>query len=188
MKPHFSLRRRPRRAHGGRRVMLYEDVAVPSVRPSLRRPRARPQPVGAVASRVQPAAPFASAAAGAGRPRRTTAQRQPRCRRARARGAEHDVHGPLRRHPGDLGDWRDVPQGDSPFAGRADRARMAAGGIVTALRHRAQPGRLVALLGGALEAAHPPEPRTESPLRVPVAAGTRSYGSSTSWIPSRRAS
>ena len=25
--------------------------------------------------------------------------------------------------------------------------------------------------------AHPPEPRTESPLRVPVAAGTRSYGS-----------
>lgn len=55
---------------------------------------------------------------------------------------------------------------------------MAAGGIVTGLFGTGLSlVVLVALLGGALEAAHPPAPRTESPLRVPVAAGTRSYGS-----------
>ena len=55
---------------------------------------------------------------------------------------------------------------------------MAAGGIVTGLFGTGLSlVVLVALLGGVLEAAHPPAPRTESPLRVPVAAGTRSYGS-----------
>jgi hypothetical protein len=61
-------------------------------------------------------------------------------------------------------------------------AGMAAGGIVTGLFGTGLSLVIcVALLGGALEAAHPPEPRTQSsqaPLRVPVAqAGTRSYGS-----------
>ena len=54
---------------------------------------------------------------------------------------------------------------------------MAAGGIVTGLFGTGLSlVVLVALLGSALEATNPPEPRTESPLRVPVAAGTRSYG------------
>lgn len=55
---------------------------------------------------------------------------------------------------------------------------IAAGGIVTGLFGTGFSVVLfVALLGGALESVHPPTPRSESPLRVPVAAGTRSYGS-----------
>ena len=55
---------------------------------------------------------------------------------------------------------------------------MAAGGIVTGLFGTGfSMVVLVALLAGALESVHPPPPRSESPLRVPVAAGTRSYGS-----------
>jgi hypothetical protein len=54
---------------------------------------------------------------------------------------------------------------------------MAAGGIVTGLFGTGLSlVVLVALLGGAIEGVHPPAPRSESPLRVPVAAGTRSYG------------
>lgn len=54
---------------------------------------------------------------------------------------------------------------------------MAAGGIVTGLFGTGLSlVILVAVLGGVLEAAHAPSPRTESPARVPVAAGTRSYG------------
>ena len=55
---------------------------------------------------------------------------------------------------------------------------IAAGGIVTGLFGTGiSLIVLVTLLSGAVEAVNAPEPRTESPLRVPVAAGTRSYGS-----------
>lgn len=54
---------------------------------------------------------------------------------------------------------------------------MAAAGIVTGLFGTGLSLVVgVALLSHALELTHPPPPRTESPLRVPVAAGTRSYG------------
>jgi len=69
---------------------------------------------------------------------------------------------------------KEIDRSQGALTGRG----MAAGGIVTGLFGTGLSlVALVALLGGALEAAHPPEPRTESPLRVPVAAGTRSYGS-----------
>lgn len=55
---------------------------------------------------------------------------------------------------------------------------IAAGGIVTGLFGTGLSLIvLIMLLSGALESLNPPEPRTESPLRVPVAAGTRTYGS-----------
>ena len=55
---------------------------------------------------------------------------------------------------------------------------IAAGGIVTGLFGTGiSLIVLVTLLSGAIEAINPGEPRTESPLRVPIAAGTRSYGS-----------
>jgi hypothetical protein len=69
---------------------------------------------------------------------------------------------------------KEIDRSQGALTGRG----MAAGGIVGGLFGTGLSlVVLVALLGGALEAAHPPEPRTESPLRVPVAAGTRSYGS-----------
>ncbi len=69
---------------------------------------------------------------------------------------------------------KEIDRSQGALTGRG----IAAGGIVTGLFGTGLSlVVLVALLGGALEAAHPPEPRTESPLRVPVAAGTRSYGS-----------
>lgn len=69
---------------------------------------------------------------------------------------------------------KEIDRSQGMLAGRG----IAAGGIVTGLFGTGLSlVILVAILGGVLEAAHPPEPRTESPLRVPVAAGTRSYGS-----------
>jgi hypothetical protein len=68
---------------------------------------------------------------------------------------------------------KEIDRSQGALTGRG----LAAGGIVTGLFGTGLSLIvLVALLGGALEAAHTPEPRTESPLRVPVAAGTRSYG------------
>jgi hypothetical protein len=68
---------------------------------------------------------------------------------------------------------KEIDRSQGALGGRG----MAAGGIVTGLFGTGLSlVILVALLGSALEATHPPEPRTESPLRVPVAAGTRSYG------------
>ncbi|MDB5220647.1 MAG: hypothetical protein JWO86_8574 [Myxococcaceae bacterium] len=69
---------------------------------------------------------------------------------------------------------KEIDRSQGALTGRS----MAAGGIVAGLFGTGLSlVILVALLGGALEASHAPEPRTESPLRVPVAAGTRSYGS-----------
>ena len=69
---------------------------------------------------------------------------------------------------------KEIDRSQGALTGRG----MAAGGIVTGLFGTGLSlVALVAVLAGQLEAAHPPEPRTESPLRVPVAAGTRSYGS-----------
>jgi hypothetical protein len=69
---------------------------------------------------------------------------------------------------------KEIDRSQGALTGRG----IAAGGIVTGLFGTGLSlVVLVTLLGSALEAAHPPEPRTESPLRVPVAAGTRSYGS-----------
>lgn len=68
---------------------------------------------------------------------------------------------------------KEIDRSQGALAGRG----MAAAGIVTGLFGTGiSLIVLVALLGGAIEAIKPPEPRTESPLRVPVAAGTRSYG------------
>lgn len=68
---------------------------------------------------------------------------------------------------------KEIDRSQGALAGRG----MAAAGIVTGLFGTGiSLIVLVALLGGAIEAVNPPEPRTESPLRVPVAAGTRSYG------------
>ncbi|MBX3189929.1 MAG: DUF4190 domain-containing protein [Labilithrix sp.] len=55
---------------------------------------------------------------------------------------------------------------------------MAAGGIVSGLFGTGVSlVVLLAVLAGAVGGAQPPEPRTESPVKVPVAAaGTRSYG------------
>src|SRR4051794_16403835 len=67
---------------------------------------------------------------------------------------------------------KEIDRSQGALTGRG----LAAGGIVTGLFGTGLSLIvLVAALGGALEAAHAPEPRTESPLRVPVAAGTRSY-------------
>lgn len=69
---------------------------------------------------------------------------------------------------------KEIDRSQGALTGRG----IAAGGIVTGLFGTGL--SLVALLmvlGNTIEAAHPPEPRTEAPLRVPVAAGTRSYGS-----------
>jgi hypothetical protein len=69
---------------------------------------------------------------------------------------------------------KEIDRSQGALTGRS----MAAGAIVAGLFGTGLSlVILVAALGGALEASHPPEPRTESPLRVPVAAGTRSYGS-----------
>lgn len=69
---------------------------------------------------------------------------------------------------------KEIDRSQGALTGRG----MAAGGIVTGLFGTGLSlVALVAVLAGTLERAHPPEPRTESPLRVPVAAGTRSYGS-----------
>ncbi len=55
---------------------------------------------------------------------------------------------------------------------------MAAAGIVTGLFGTGLSlVILLAALGGSIGKMDPPEPRTESPVRVPVAAGTKSYGS-----------
>jgi hypothetical protein len=72
---------------------------------------------------------------------------------------------------------KEIDRSQGTLTGRG----MAAGGIVTGLFGTGLSlVLLVAVLAGVLEAAHPPEPRSQSassPLRVPVAAGTRSYGS-----------
>jgi hypothetical protein len=69
---------------------------------------------------------------------------------------------------------KEIDRSQGALTGRG----MAAGAIVTGLFGTGLSlVILVALLGGAIESIKPPEPRTESPLRVPVAAGTRSYGS-----------
>jgi hypothetical protein len=73
---------------------------------------------------------------------------------------------------------KEIDRSQGALTGRG----MAAAGIVTGLFGTGiSLIVLVALLGGAIESANPPEPRTQSPaspphLRVPVAAGTRSYG------------
>jgi hypothetical protein len=69
---------------------------------------------------------------------------------------------------------KEIDRSQGTLTGRG----MAAGGIVTGLFGTGLSlVILVAVLAGVLEAAHPEAPRTEAPLRVPVAAGTRSYGS-----------
>lgn len=69
---------------------------------------------------------------------------------------------------------KEIDRSQGALSGRG----IAAGGIVTGLFGTGiSLVVLVTLLSSAVEAANPPEPRTESPLRVPVAAGTRSYGS-----------
>ena len=69
---------------------------------------------------------------------------------------------------------KEIDRSQGALTGRA----IAASGIVTGLFGTGiSLIVLVTLLSGAVEAVNAPEPRTESPLRVPVAAGTRSYGS-----------
>jgi Domain of unknown function (DUF4190) len=69
---------------------------------------------------------------------------------------------------------KEIDRSQGGLSGRG----IAAGGIVTGLFGTGiSLIVLVTLLSGAVEAMNAPEPRTESPLRVPVAAGTRSYGS-----------
>jgi hypothetical protein len=69
---------------------------------------------------------------------------------------------------------KEIDRSQGALTGRG----VAAGGIVTGLFGTGLSlVVVVALLGGALEATHPQAPRTASPLRVPLAAGTRSYGS-----------
>ena len=69
---------------------------------------------------------------------------------------------------------KEIDRSQGALSGRG----IAAGGIVTGLFGTGiSLVVLVTLLSGALESLNPPAPRTESPLRVPVAAGTRSYGS-----------
>ncbi len=69
---------------------------------------------------------------------------------------------------------KEIDRSQGALSGRG----IAAGGIVTGLFGTGiSLVVLVTLLSSAVESANPPEPRTESPLRVPVAAGTRSYGS-----------
>jgi hypothetical protein len=69
---------------------------------------------------------------------------------------------------------KEIDRSQGALTGRG----IAAGGIVTGLFGTGLSlVVLVALLGGVLEATQTPAPRSESPLRVPVAAGTRSYGS-----------
>jgi hypothetical protein len=69
---------------------------------------------------------------------------------------------------------KEIDRSQGALTGRG----LAAGGMVTGLFGTGLSLVLfVALLGGAIETIKPPEPRSESPLRVPVAAGTRSYGS-----------
>jgi Domain of unknown function (DUF4190) len=68
---------------------------------------------------------------------------------------------------------KEIDRSQGALTGRG----IAAGGIVTGLFGTGiSLIVLVTLLSGAVESLNPPEPRTESPLRVPVAAGTRSYG------------
>ncbi|CAN5813444.1 hypothetical protein BH11MYX4_BH11MYX4_53750 [soil metagenome] len=69
---------------------------------------------------------------------------------------------------------KEIDRSQGGLSGRG----IAAGGIVTGLFGTGLSLIvLVTLLSGAVESLDPPSPRTESPLRVPVAAGTRSYGS-----------
>lgn len=69
---------------------------------------------------------------------------------------------------------KEIDRSQGALTGRG----VAAGAIVTGLFGTGLSlVVMMGLLGGLLEAAHPPSPRTESPMRVPVAAGTRSYGS-----------
>jgi len=71
---------------------------------------------------------------------------------------------------------KEIDRSQGTLTGRG----MAAAGIVAGLFGTGLSlVVMVALLAGVLEAVHPPEPRTQSasaPIRVPVAAGTRSYG------------
>jgi hypothetical protein len=69
---------------------------------------------------------------------------------------------------------KEIDRSQGALTGR----RLAAGGMVAGLFGTGLSLVLfVALLGGAIETMKATEPRSESPLRVPVAAGTRSYGS-----------
>jgi hypothetical protein len=69
---------------------------------------------------------------------------------------------------------KEIDRSQGALSGRG----IAAGGIVTGLFGTGiSLIVLVTLLNGAVEYMNTPEPRTESPLRVPIAAGTRSYGS-----------
>ncbi len=75
---------------------------------------------------------------------------------------------------------KEIDRSQGALSGRG----IAAGGIVTGLFGTGiSLIVLVTLLSGAIEAINPRDPgdptapRSESPLRVPVAAGTRSYGS-----------
>ncbi len=72
---------------------------------------------------------------------------------------------------------KEIDQSQGKLSGRG----IAAGGIVTGLFGTGiSLIVVVTLLSGAIEAVNPGDPttpRTESPLRVPLAAGTRSYGS-----------
>lgn len=69
---------------------------------------------------------------------------------------------------------KEIDRSQGALSGRG----IAAGGIVTGLFGTGiSLIVLVTLLSGVIESVNPPEPRTASPLRVPVAAGTRSYGS-----------
>ena len=69
---------------------------------------------------------------------------------------------------------KEIDRSQGVLSGRG----IAAGGIVTGLFGTGLSMiAVVALLSGVVESVNAPAPRTESPLRVPVAAGTRSYGS-----------
>jgi len=71
---------------------------------------------------------------------------------------------------------KEIDRSQGALSGRG----IAAGGIVTGLFGTGLSLIvLVTLLSGAVESLDPAtnDPRTESPLRVPVAAGTRTYGS-----------
>jgi len=69
---------------------------------------------------------------------------------------------------------KEIDRSQGVLSGRG----IAAAGIVTGLFGTGiSMIAVVALLSGAVESVNAPAPRTASPLRVPVAAGTRSYGS-----------
>ena len=69
---------------------------------------------------------------------------------------------------------KEIDRSQGALTGRG----LAAGGIVTGLFGTGLSLVIaVALVGGALEKAHPQESASSAPANVPVAAGTRSYGS-----------